>query len=69
MSRSIRLCIALALLTCSTLVSADTARPTEQDGICLGPWECMQICYDQGCLTTTGCDTANNSCFCANCTL
>ena len=67
MSRPIRLLLVLTLLLLPTLLQADAPAGPQTEGICLGPWECMNWCFDRGCLTTTGCDPANDGCFCANC--
>lgn len=67
MSRILRVLFALALLCTSGYATADSARPTDLDGICLTPWECVEWCYARNCLTTTGCDPSTGGCFCDNC--
>ena len=67
MSRILRALFVLALLGFSGYGSADSVRAEELDGVCLTPWECIQWCYERGCLTTTGCDPSTDGCFCANC--
>lgn len=53
--------------SCSLPADLLPVAPQPASGICWGPWECMNWCFERGCLTTTGCDVANDSCFCANC--
>jgi hypothetical protein len=64
----LRVLFALALSCLSGYAAAESAKPAEElNNVCLTPWECVQWCYERGCLTTTGCDPANDGCFCANC--
>lgn len=67
MSRMLRVLLVVALSCLSAYAAAESARPVELDGVCLTPWECVQWCYERGCLTTTGCDPSTDGCFCANC--
>lgn len=67
MSRLLRALLVLPVLCIAAYASAESARPTELDGICLTPWECIQWCYERNCLTTTGCDVSTGGCFCDNC--
>jgi hypothetical protein len=67
MSRLLRALFAFALLCLSGYAVAEPAKPLRRSGICLTPWECVQWCYERGCLTTTGCDPSTDGCFCANC--
>ena len=63
MSKMLRAFFVLVLLVLSGYVATDSAKAEE----CLTPWECVQWCYERGCLTTTGCDPSTGGCFCANC--
>jgi len=63
MSRTLRALFVLVLLVLSGYAATDS----EREEVCLTPWECIQWCYERGCLTTTRCDTSTGGCFCANC--
>jgi hypothetical protein len=67
MSRMLRVFFVLALSCLPVYAVAESARPAQLEGVCLTPWECVQWCYERGCLTTTGCDPSTDGCFCANC--
>lgn len=59
----LRVLFVLVLVVLSGYAATEPARAE----VCLGTWECVQWCYERGCLTTTGCDPSTGGCFCANC--
>jgi hypothetical protein len=63
----LRVLFVLALSCLPVYAAAESVRRVQFEGVCLTPWECVQWCYERGCLTTTGCDPSTDGCFCANC--